>query len=264
MLIDPNGETPSIGSNVVFDGKAASQGLGAQNYVANPLPGRWRFVVVVLNPVTGNGLRQNFRGIVTFDKVKVSASPAVPNSAAVTLPAGQPVAITVSVHEHGRRPAAPAGRRPPERPDRPAAGAGVRRPNRPAAGQRGRPVGPARLPRAARHESASATATSTSPVQIEWSSPGFGIDLFGDLRQAQAGNTVSTATVTERTGTVGHGFWGAYPQQIGPFSNAGAPKGTSYIVATAVTQPFDPAVTSSTGDPFLNAVAPTAGLGTRR
>ena len=92
MLVDPNGETPSIGSNVVFDGKAASQGAGAQNYVANPLPGRWRFVVVVLNPVTGTELRQDFRGVVTFDQVKVSASPAVPNSAAVTLPAGQPVA----------------------------------------------------------------------------------------------------------------------------------------------------------------------------
>ena len=99
-------------------------------------------------------------------------------------------------------------------------------------------------------------------MQIEWSSPGFGIDLFGDLRRAQAGNTVSTATVTERTGTVGQGFWGTYPQQIGPFSDAGAPKGTSSIAATAVTQPFDPAVTSSTGDPYLNAVAPQPGLGT--
>jgi hypothetical protein len=68
--------------------------------------------------------------------------------------------------------------------------------------------------------------------------------------------------VTERVGTVGHGFWFASPQQIGPFTDAGAPSGTSVIVGTAVTQAFDPAVTSSTGDPFLNAVDPTAGLGT--
>ena len=112
VLVDPNGETPSIGSNVVFDGKAASQGAGAQNYVANPLPGRWRFVVVVLNPVTGNELRQDFRGVVAFDRVKVSASPAVPNSASVT-PAGRSAGRDHGLgDQHGRRPAAPAGRRP--------------------------------------------------------------------------------------------------------------------------------------------------------
>ena len=85
--------------------------------------------------------------------------------------------------------------------------------------------------------------------------------MFGDLTAAQGGNTVSTASVAETKGTVGLGYWGAYVQQIGPFGDGGAPKATSVLSATATTKRFDDAVTSSTGDPFLPAVDPTADAG---
>ena len=41
ILIDPNGETPSISTNSAPDGSGA-QGRSMQNTVANPVPGRWR------------------------------------------------------------------------------------------------------------------------------------------------------------------------------------------------------------------------------
>ena len=106
------------------------------------------------------------------------------------------------------------------------------------------------------------TASTTSPAQVELNSPAGGIDVFGDLRTAQGGDTVSTATVQEKGRTVGLGYWFPYVQQIGPFGDGGAPAATSVLTATALTQPFDTSVTSSTGDPFLSAVDGTASAGT--
>jgi hypothetical protein len=45
-------------------------------------------------------------------------------------------------------------------------------------------------------------------------------------------------------------------QQIGPFTDAGAPPGETTITASMETLAFDPAVTSTAGDPYGNAVDP--------
>jgi hypothetical protein len=101
-------------------------------------------------------------------------------------------------------------------------------------------------------------ATSTTPAQVELQGPTGGIDVFGDLRAAQRGDTVSVARVSESGGRwVAPGVWFSYVQQIGPFAGP-APAGLSSLVATAHTQQFDTDVTSSTGDFWLIAVDPTA------
>ena len=71
--------------------------------------------------------------------------------------------------------------------------------------------------------------------------------MVGNLSAAQAGDLTSVARVTESSGRhqVARGFWGTFVQQIGPFTDAGAPAGTSTLTATAVTQPLDPSVTSA-------------------
>ena len=71
----------------------------------------------------------------------------------------------------------------------------------------------------------SLTAASTVPAQVELQSPAGGIDVFGDLQQAQAGSTISTATVREQAPAyVGQGYWFTYVQEIGPY---GAGRGAS-------------------------------------
>lgn len=89
-------------------------------------------------------------------------------------------------------------------------------------------------------------------------------DVFGDLSSAQAGDLTSVARVTEAGGRhqVARGFWGTFVQQIGPFTDAGAPAGTSTLTATAVTQPLDPAVTSAAGDPYAPGFTGQAPTGT--
>jgi hypothetical protein len=51
-------------------------------------------------------------------------------------------------------------------------------------------------------------------------------------------------------------------QEIGPFGNGGAPAGETTLTAVATTAGFDKTVTTSTGDPFLASVGPTAHPGT--
>ena len=107
------------------------------------------------------------------------------------------------------------------------------------------------------------TASSTVPAQVELQSPLGGIDRFGDLQSAQDGSTVSTATVTEHgQAKLSQGFWFTYVQEIGPFGNGGAPAGETTLTAVATTAGFDKTVTTSTGDPFLASVDPTADAGT--
>jgi hypothetical protein len=45
-------------------------------------------------------------------------------------------------------------------------------------------------------------------------------------------------------------------QQIGPFSDAGPPAGSTTMTASMKTYAFDPDVTSSTGDPYGNSIDP--------
>ena len=105
-------------------------------------------------------------------------------------------------------------------------------------------------------------ATSTTPAQVELQAPSSGTDVFGDLRSAQRGDTVSVARVAEKHGQwIAPGAWQDFVQQIGPFAGP-APAGTSTLVATAHTEQFDRDVTSSTGDFWLAAVDATADIGT--
>ena len=252
VLIDPNGEVQSVNSNQLADGQTSMA-----NTVAKPIAGRWRYVVVVQSPVSGKALVRE-------------PSPARWRSTG-----------SRCRRRRSRRRSRP-GRRSPASSGSPTHGQApmfvqtdARR-----GGMQQLQLAPQfagstlQLPQSVDDLSQlpsylvppntgaiALTASTTSPAQVELNAPLGGIDVFGDLTAAQGGNTVSTASVAETKGTVGLGYWGAYVQQIGPFGDGGAPKATSVLSATATTKRFDDAVTSSTGDPFLPAVDPTADAG---
>ena len=52
------------------------------------------------------------------------------------------------------------------------------------------------------------------------------------------------------------GIWFTNMQQIGPFTDAGAPPGETTITASMRTLGFDPDVSSNTGDPYGSSVDP--------
>ena len=258
ILVDPNGESPSIAANTSpRNGKPLA---AMENTVANPLPGRWRYVVVVANPVTGKRFEQDFSGTVAFNQVKVSGD-GVPSGA--TLAAGKAVKATVTVTNPGPAPIAV------QTDARLSGQQRVQLAPQFAGSTLTLPLSVDELASIPEYlvppdtRSLALSAASTVPAQVELGSPSGGIDLFGDLQAAQNGSTVSTATVREKAPAyVGQGYWGTYVQEIGPFGDGGAPAGSSTLVANATTAPFDRAVSSTTGDPYLPSVDPTQPAGT--
>lgn len=258
VLVDPHDETQAIDSNAITNGfdTIASQGLNLQLNTANPVPGRWRVIILVVNPVTGTAFGQKFTGKIAFDTSKVTAA-GLPHSKYVELAKGRPVKVEVRVTNTGIAPinvqvdprtdklvdiplAAPLGSQSFDLPDHAVTAFIV-------------PPGTTSL---------TAAAVSSLPALVELFSGAQGIDVVGDLKDGQNGSTISVARVTEKTGTVSTGIWYTDVNEIGAVGAAGAPAGTSSVDLSAHTPDFDSAITSSTGD-FYDAVTdPSADIGT--
>ena len=257
VLIDPNGELADVGSNLTFDSTGAlSTGLNAQLFDANPLAGRWHLVVVVQNPVSGAEISQAFRGTVSFDNLQTGAT-GLPNSPSKVLTAGQPVTATVIVRNTGVQAIAVGAdpRLDKEQTLQPVPIQGSLTFPLPSDGS----DAPIYLV-PPDTSSLTVAASSTLPAQLELQGSAAGFDIFGDLQAAKQGSTVSTATVFEKSGFISKGIWFTSVSELGPFTDAGAPAGQTTITASMRTAGFDPAVTSSTDDPFRAAIDPSADL----
>ncbi|MBB4922527.1 peptidase [Kitasatospora kifunensis] len=252
-LISPNGTPIDIESNAAFDasGNISSTTAGVSATTVNPAPGRWRFVLSVLNPVSGAELNQAFNGTVGFDQDQATAS-GLPNSTHTKLAAGK--AVTLNVQYTNNTAAVQqlqADGRLNNRVDLPllpiGASATITLPQTTSTVTPSFMIPPGT-------DKVTAVAASSTPAQLEFSGPTGSPDLFGDLKKAQDGSTVS---VVKDNGSASQpivpGLWGTYSQQIGPFPDSGAPAGTTTVTASAHTLAFDPALTSSTGDPFAAA-----------
>lgn len=257
VLVDPNGELADVNSNASLTPQnTLVQGKGIQLFDAAPLPGRWHMVIVVQNPVTGNAITQAFTGTVGFDQVAVTAA-GLPTSG--RLPAGKPVQVPVTVHNPGVEPIAIGidPRTNGTQTLQPVPVGGSNEVDLPEVGS----TAPVYLIPPDTTKLTVATS-STVPAQVELQGSAAGIDVFGDLKKAQNGSTVSVATIGEKKGTVSKGIWFGALQELGPFGPAGAPAGHASYTASMNTAGFDHAVTSSTGDPFDLSVDPAGTGGT--
>ncbi|PYC68436.1 peptidase [Streptomyces tateyamensis] len=253
VLVSPNGTVADAESNAVLDATGAVTGTtaGVSATAVNPAAGRWRFVLNVYNPVSGAELAQDFTGRIGLDQDRADA-PGLPNSAATKLAAGKPVNVTVTytnntagvqqVQADGRLtkrvnlPLVPLG-----------TSATVALPLTTSSLVPGFLVPPGT-------DQLTGVAASTTKAQFELSGPTGSPDLFGDLTKAQNGSTISSVKAGATTAQpLEPGFWSTYVQQIGPFGPQGAPAGSSTLTASAHTLAFDPALTSSTGDPYALA-----------
>lgn len=95
-LVDPNGNVGGYGQNSIN----GTQTTSLTAYSVNPIQGTWTLVVDFAEPVAGDEISQAFTGNILFNNVKVTAQ-GMPNSAATTLPAGQPVTVPVTITNNG-------------------------------------------------------------------------------------------------------------------------------------------------------------------
>ncbi len=257
-LVDPNGQTVGYSSDVTLEptssGSEAVASQFTQLYHVAPIPGQWELVLEWLNPVVGDELNDAFTGSIQFNQVKVKSD--LPDSPSVSVPALTSTAFSVKVENTGVAPEAffvdPRLANQTET---------VSLPN----------------------QNPAVTATSfTIPLPGGLSFPYYLVPTHTTQLQANVSSADGTTPVTFDTeyfpgdpwlspavaspgvtGTFGPGsasltftedpevspgLWDINPDEIGPYPPSGIPVDNASASLSAVTEAFDPSVTSSTGN----------------
>ncbi len=243
FLVDPDGNL--LGSQST--GYAAPNGLvltnGLRAATLAPKPGRWKFIMLELNPVGGNTLAAAFRGRVSFDAPAITAK-GVPSGA--TLVAGTPVTATLTVRNDG--PGTEDVFADPRLND------ASLLPVLPISQATGLPLPiPGNLPAPTfvvptQTDRVLGAADATAPILLEM---GFGVFGEGDpdlLGQSAGKRAAASYSAPE----VANGPWFLAPALRGPFD--AATSGTANVGMLGHTKAFDHAMQSSTGDIWQQTV----------
>jgi hypothetical protein len=243
FLVDPTGNLLASQSTGYAAATAVVQTNGLRAVTLAPQPGRWKFIMLELNPVGGNTLSAAFRGRVSFDAPAIRAR-GVPSGD--KLVAGTPVTATLTVRNDGpgtedvfADPRLPGESLLPVLPISKATNLPL-----PIPGDTPAPtfVVPTQTDRVL------GAADATSPILLEM---GFGVfgegdpDLLGQSSGTRAAASYSAAEVA-------NGPWFLAPAMRGPFDAAAS--GTANVGMLAHTKAFDHTTQSSTGDIWQQTV----------
>ena len=198
VLIDPDGEAIDVGTNATSVNTTTgvvSSGPDLQLIQNAPEKGRWRLVLIAVDPVSGAEVAQTFHGTIGFNEVKVAAN--LPASASTKLAAGKAARYTITYGNEG------TVAEPVQVDARLAASAKVTLPSLSGTSTVSLPLNINNLAHVPVYEVPPGTsqltlaATSSTPAQVELNGPLGEPDVFGDLNAAQRGNLTSVARVTE-------------------------------------------------------------------
>jgi hypothetical protein len=253
FLIDPNGEPVSEKTNQSVDsGGDITLARSLQFDHRAPQAGQWRLVFAVFGPVAGTSTSTAYSGQVQYGLAQVTST-GVPNRSSTVLAAGRPV--TAQIHVTNRGAAADAYFADARATDR----SDVTLKGRNAAGYTMAPAPLSPFPAfIVPTETSALTITSTSDRPVAFEASPFPADHVTDLSfegdpDREAGPAGLSPSVTIADPIVAAQTWLALPSQIGPFTST-APTSHTSFAAVAHTAAFDPAVTSSSGDPMLASV----------
>jgi hypothetical protein len=249
-LVDPQGQAVAIGTNETIATSAAGPtgvlSLGAELHALAPAGGTWDVVVDFEGQVSGTALSEPYT--VSVDQTAVAATSAgVPDSPANHLARGSAYQATVTVHNTGT---APQAYFVDPRLDTASTVA-----LRPLGGTAATVVpGSTGVTYIVPTDSSDLTwsATSTVPVLAE------ATDYFGDpdLVGSVVGTSASGALSAGAADPLAQGPWLVAPTEVGAFGPAAAPTAPAKTAMSVTTATFDPAVTSSTGDLWEEAIHP--------
>jgi len=257
-LIDPNGQNVGYSSNITF--VPTSAGLEpvvspvTQLYHVAPIPGQWELLMYWYNPVVGDELQDPFTGSIQFNQVNVSSN--LPDSATTTV-AG--LTATASVVNVTNTAAAPEAFFVDPRLDNQTETLALPNQNSAVTATAFTIPLPAGLsfpyylvPTHTTELEANVTsADATTPVTFDTEPFAGDPDLSPEV--PSPGTTSSfgpgSASLTfSQSPEVTPGIWYLNPDEIGPYPPTGIPTDAASATMSAVTEAFDPAVTSSTGN----------------
>jgi hypothetical protein len=251
-LVDPDGQTLSLANNSVVTGFTRSDpeetATGAAEVATtDPPAGLWTLILSFTPVIIGTQISTPFSGAITLGPAPASGL-ALPDSTKAVLAPGKAVTVDAAVKNTSDGPEAYFL---DARMDTDATVT--------LAPQSATAID---VPMSADQSSPSwlvptgttsitLSAEAPVPVTFDWG-PGIGDP---DLGATTAGDNAvggwSDAPITS-------GVWLADPAEIGPFGDDPPPTVKTAMAATVQTQPFDPSVTSLTGDMWLQSVDPSA------
>jgi Subtilase family len=263
-LVDPRGEAtatdlnqrPQPDNSIVTD-------PGVQIVHANPQPGRWQLTLELANPVAGAALPQTFTGTASLNGARVTSS-GVPTSRHTTVSKAHGSTATITIHNTSPQPQAyfVDPRTKAEASYKLVAVQSAK------TGDAFTTVTPLPLqsdsnepawlvPTQAKRLTVGAAATDPIVMDVMPLDSPTAINSPNnpDILATSSGNS---ATAVDRAHEVTSSMWAAFPTQVGPDPAGGSPAGSVTMQASVRARGFDPAFTSSTGDPLLATVSSTA------
>lgn len=254
FLVDPYGTAVDVQSSQYNDQVPGGPVSNLQDISLarrTPVAGRWSLFVVVINSVSSLQTSTGFSGTISFNKVAVSVS-GLPTSTSTVIPHGTTRTATVHVTNNGTAPE--AYMIDPRL-------STVRSMSLSSLAPTTDPLPISDFSKVPQFvvppftQTLTIAATSTVPITLDIS-PNFGTP---DVEANSFGNAaVATVSLPE----VPASLWSCPPAEQGPFGNSGAPTTTFTCGASAQTNPFDPAVTSTAGNAwsdlegFTNSYSP--------
>ena len=248
FLVDPNGQTVGYSSNDSTENLGTPVATIWMNlYHASPQAGTWHLVLEWSNPVTGMELSEPFKGAIHFNRVKVSSN--LPQGHHAPLMAGKTYKFHISVNSMGIAPESffvdprLSTTQTISLPDQNGSATNMSLPLPP-----GLTFPYFFVPTHTSEIKAGLTGSVPVTFDLEYFpgdpdvSPAIGAP---GVSESQSGDT---ASLNLSEPEVSPGFWLLNPDEIGPYSTGGAPAATASATFGAVTQAFDPTITSSTGD----------------
>ena len=247
LLIDPNGMQLSVQGNVDVTGNSVNN---MELDRASPQPGRWRFILLVNNYVSGNEISLPFTAQIGFNAAQVSAA-GLPNSPSDHVSAsGAPLVVPISItNNSGLTEAYFADAR---------LGAYTALSFGPLAAQP-LPGGSFGLYLPTQMRSVAFTAQSTAPITMEAEGEtGYIVGLTGapDIAARPVGPNTVTASLTKPE--VPWGLWLIIPALQGPFGAAGATPTSVTASGVVELKAFDTSISSNSGDLWSDITLGTA------
>ena len=244
FLVDPNGQPLDVQSTAVLNSQGGLVGFGntMQFFEKSPAAGRWALVVWLAQPfaIDGAHFREPFTGRIRFRAVDADTK-GLPNSESTVLAQGKPVTATIAISNSGNSPKDFfADARLEQQVTQPLLGYGASGVSLPLslAAQPFFFVPPS-------SHGLTVAARATVPITMEIT-PAFGSpDTLAVPVPPNAALAQTTAP------ELAPGQWFGLPEPKGPFPPNGLGPAKVDVAAAAETKAFDPAVTASSGNAWI-------------